>query len=946
MTGATTTPCPCAQAQDPQIVSNPPGLAQVSYRVDDFTGFRRALLRSLPGEQSIGAWRPTQGDLGLQVFEWWAYLADVLTFYNERIANESYLRTAQRPASLANLVALLGYQPAPAIATTGYVAAMRKPGSTAEPLVIPAGMRLSSVATPGVASQTFEVDAAASFTGPSSVTGTLPPDTTLQLTNGAPSGVLLAGRVSGVKVGGQLVLVGQDFAGTDDNWSVVTVTALTPTPDPGTGAINTQVAFSSSGWGPTSVPPAPTGPPSPPPIPIPFPGPIRLPFPGPIRLPFPRPTPILFPSPILSTIPGPIRTASSGPVLSTFSRPAAAQLSHPTAAAFTRPAVPIRLPVPFPFPVPAPVPAPAPASSPPRSSDSTRYRLLRPTAAAALFNAAALNAPADQQAVVAAAGSAPLTVHLSAAVRAISPGDIVLFDDFDDGAGSPLALAVVTGTSDRLYTAPYPTPAGVSAPNPPNIVITHTAVGLATADDTVLLDVRDPSRVTVRYGFKDVGTIIGVPATSLPSLPAIVDVPKAYTPPPGGTTALLQDANGTGILVTVSAAASGPATPAAAGTPPSTIQVTLTGAGTPPSAIPAAAPLAAPLELLLDMLAVSRGTTVTGEVLGSGNAALASQSFTLSKSPLTYLASGNDAVSTLAVYVDEVEWHEVPSFYGQAADARVFVVSRSPDQTVTTVTFGDGINGARLTSGTGNVTASYRYGAGAASPPAGRLTTISQPQPGLVSILNPVAVSGGADAQPIEGVRANAPASVFTFGRAISAIDYQVVASQAPGVNRAAASWTFDSTAQRTLVTVYVGDDQAAVAAASAALAGAEDPNRPVWVVAANPIELSLSCTLVVAADRQVPAVVAAATAAISDPAGGLFSPGRMRIGQRLYRSAVAAALTVPGVVAVHNLTVTWPVGGQPDVVLLLEDAFDPGEGSFLELAPGNVTIVGVNAGA
>ena len=48
------------------------------------------------------------------------------------------------------------------------------------------------------------------------------------------------------------------------------------------------------------------------------------------------------------------------------------------------------------------------------------------------------------------------------------------------------------------------------------------------------------------------------------------------------------------------------------------------------------------------------------------------------------------------------------------------MVSRSPDQTVTTVTFGDGVNGARLTSGTGNVVATYRYGSGRpARPPGG-----------------------------------------------------------------------------------------------------------------------------------------------------------------------------------------------------------------------------------
>ena len=82
MSNETISGCSCATAADPRVVSNPPGLPEISYRVDDFTGFRRALLRPLAGEQAIGAWRPAPGDLGLQVLEWWAYLADVLTFYN------------------------------------------------------------------------------------------------------------------------------------------------------------------------------------------------------------------------------------------------------------------------------------------------------------------------------------------------------------------------------------------------------------------------------------------------------------------------------------------------------------------------------------------------------------------------------------------------------------------------------------------------------------------------------------------------------------------------------------------------------------------------------------------------------------------------------------------------------------------------------------------------
>jgi len=866
MTGATASPCPCAGCQGARAVSNPPGLPQISYRADDFAGFREAMLRPLPGEQAIGAWRPAPGDLGLQVLEWWAYLGDVLTFYNERIANESYLGTAVRPDSVSNLVALIGYEPAPGIAAAGNVAAIRSAAHPGEPLVIPAGLRLTSVATPGVPAQAFEAGAGASFTGPSSVPVALPPDTTLAVNDDGTWSVLLAGPVSGIKAGEQLVLAENGFAGADDNWALVIVTALAPQPDPGTGAVNTLVTLSAAGWGPTPAPPAP-------------PGIVVIGRPG------------------------------HGPVLGFRAELATARF--PVSGGFHwTPGMP------------AP---PGPGASP----QATSYRLLRPAATAALWNNQDATGPGQ---VVIQPDGAALTVRLSAAVRAISPGDMVLFDA---GSGSPSALAVVAAAAEELWSVPYPQSAAGAA-NPPDIVVTHTALTLtlATLDSYALQDVSDPATVTVRYGFKDVGTIIGIPAATLAGLPATVGVPASYSPPSPPASAILADATGAGVLVTVSAAGTG--------------QVTLAGAGTPAAAI--TLPLAVPLLLLTDVVPVSRGTTVTGEVLGSGNAALANQSFTLAKSPLTYLASGNGSVAALAVYVDGVAWQQVPSFYGQAQGARVFVVSRSPDQAVTTITFGDGRNGARLSSGTGNVVASYRYGSGAASPPAGRLTTIAQPQPNLASIQNPVAVSGGADPQSPADVRANAPPSVFTFGRAISAVDYEVVAAQAPGVSRVAASWALGA-GQRALVTVYVGDDQAAVAAAGAALAGSQDPNRPVQVTLATAVPLGLTATLVVAAGRQVPAVAAAAAAAVSGAPGGLFSPAVMGIGQRLYRSAIDAALMVPGVVAVHDLTVVraFALGSGTRIGVRLEEVlgefFDPGQGSFFDLPAGNVTIVGVSAG-
>ena len=61
-------------------------------------------------------------------------------------------------------------------------------------------------------------------------------------------------------------------------------------------------------------------------------------------------------------------------------------------------------------------------------------------------------------------------------------------------------------------------------------------------------------------------------------------------------------------------------------------------------------------------------------------------------------------------------------------------------------TFGDGVNGALLPTGTNNVVATYRYGAGAAAPAVETLTVIQSPQPGLEALRNPLQPTGGADA--------------------------------------------------------------------------------------------------------------------------------------------------------------------------------------------------------
>ena len=248
-------------------LGNPPGLPQIAYRAGDFAAFRRALLSPLAGEQQLTNWAPNAGDLGLQALEWWAYLADILTFYNERIANGSYLGTAVAqpgPSSAAGLAALLGYLATPAVTATGVVAVTRSAGGQDGPLVIPAGLQITSTPTATAPAQLFEVTQGAAFTGPSDAVIGLPADPGLfrpaadaeTPTRGATQqAVLLTGQIA-VSPGDLFVLVKRDWAGTSADWAVVTAQSAAAEKEPD-GRTNTRLTLSSADWHGLGATPAP-----------------------------------------------------------------------------------------------------------------------------------------------------------------------------------------------------------------------------------------------------------------------------------------------------------------------------------------------------------------------------------------------------------------------------------------------------------------------------------------------------------------------------------------------------------------------------------------------------------------------------------------------------------------------------------------------------------------
>ncbi len=160
--------CGCCQAPvppTPECMDNRPGLSAVVYRVGSYPTFRQAMLQAIAGtkitpEQGhkpirpLNDWTSRQSDdFGIALLEMWAYLADILTFYQERIANEAYLRTAVHRESVLRLAALLDYRPANGMAATTQLAFTVDKGKT---VVIPIGLRAQSVPGQDEKPQKFE----------------------------------------------------------------------------------------------------------------------------------------------------------------------------------------------------------------------------------------------------------------------------------------------------------------------------------------------------------------------------------------------------------------------------------------------------------------------------------------------------------------------------------------------------------------------------------------------------------------------------------------------------------------------------------------------------------------------------------------------------------------------------------------------------------------------
>ncbi|HVO41875.1 MAG TPA: putative baseplate assembly protein [Aggregatilineales bacterium] len=169
--------CEGTEAITPVTIANPPGLDALIYRVGTHGSFLKSMLARLsalaitvPTDQFTPDNQPilvtlfplrdlltrAVSDFSIAMLDSWATVADVLTFYQERIANEGYLRTATERRSILELARLVGYKLRPGVAASVFLAYTLDTGARTK---ISAGSRVQSVPAPGETMQSFETSA-------------------------------------------------------------------------------------------------------------------------------------------------------------------------------------------------------------------------------------------------------------------------------------------------------------------------------------------------------------------------------------------------------------------------------------------------------------------------------------------------------------------------------------------------------------------------------------------------------------------------------------------------------------------------------------------------------------------------------------------------------------------------------------------------------------------
>jgi len=312
------------------------------------------------------------------------------------------------------------------------------------------------------------------------------------------------------------------------------------------------------------------------------------------------------------------------------------------------------------------------------------------------------------------------------------------------------------------------------------------------------------------------------------------------------------------------------------------------------------------------------------EVLGDGDASATFQTFFLKKSPLTFIRQAgvpHGVISTLEIWVGGILWHEVRDLYGCNWSERVYITNIDENGRIS-ITFGDGITGARLPSGKANVTAKYRQGQGReGNVGRARLANLLKKPVGLKGVTNPERASGGSDPESREEIRENAPNIVRTFDRVVSLRDFEDAAREYEGIAKARARMVWNGEELEVSLVVAADDDAdlktEELKKLQEYLNARRDTNRKLRIVLRKKVPIAIRVEVKVASDYLEENVLDSTTDALRS----YFAFENQDIGQDIFLSDIYKALQrVDGLKAARILELqpfSQPSGKVPERMMI-----------------------------
>ena len=738
--------CAGVAVQTPQGEDNRRGLPAIAYRTGVWATFKNSMLARLSSADYpalAGLKTRNDDDFSIALLDASAMMLDVLTFYQERLANESYLRTATQLSSLTELARLIGYQPSPGVAASTYLAFTIRAATgapddpTATAITIPAGTKVQSVPAQGQTPQTFETSndilAKADWNA-------------LPVQTGVPwrperrqTSVYLAGTSTQLNPGDAILIVGDERAKppyTSEQWDVRIVSSVEPDGANGRTRVVWSEGLGHGGVGPTQDNPKFYA--------------LRQ---RASLFGYNAVNPLLLAPRTVTALTAAMQIAGDPPDWRF-------NVDTIVDSNFTDP------------------PLPSLSAEGVLDLDGV-YAKANPGGWIVLISPDQ-NQKRSPSGFVKLYGVTSVTTISRSAFGVSAKVSRLGLDTNQD----LIAFITLTRTSSALLQSEALTVAEEPLDHPlygAQVDLKIVRNDLAGVTAVAISGKRQ--KLAVKPG---VSGLLFTPDDGSPQAPLAPGDVVALTQPPdvlrpdgsvpdwrgesGTLTLAVADSNGrTG---TVEASLNNFTLTGSSASDP-TVQefalvssIAIVNAPFPHTRLALSAPLINCYDRPSTSVNANVGAATAGasvaELIGSGSASTPDQTFTLKQAPLTYVSAPTPTgrQSTLQVRANGVSWTEEPTLYGQPPNAQVFRTLNRPGG-VTQIEFGDGVEGATLPTGQSNIMASYRVGLGAAgNVGAAMVTTLVDRPLGVSGVVNPLAASGGQDAQSVEDIRASAPLTV------------------------------------------------------------------------------------------------------------------------------------------------------------------------------------------